>query len=149
MSPHKNQPQNKVKTMAPFPSNFCRVGGTPVNQIYGPRGGLGPSPPRLPKAAQSLPNVSSPARHGPRTLRLARRPRLLAKLCRSLYLKESSSSREGTVIAIRNPGNARRRYRSRNLSRAVQNSEATVNVYQANFIQFKLRVLHFHWLKRS
>lgn len=120
--------------MAPFPSNFCRVGGTPVNQIYCPRGRLGPSPPRLPKAAQSLPNASSPARHRPRTLRLARRPRLLAKLCRSLYLKESSSSSDGTVIAIRNPGNPRALYRYRNLSKAVQNSEATANVYQATFI---------------
>lgn len=30
--------------------------------------------------------------------------RLLAKICRSLYLKESSSSRERTVITICNPG---------------------------------------------
>lgn len=80
--------------------------------------------------------------HQPRTLRLARRPRLLAKFCRSLYLKESSSSREGTVIAFCKPGDHADNRRS------VQISGATINVDLAEFYrQFKSRVLHFHWLK--
>lgn len=49
--------------MAPFPS--CRVGGTVVNQIYWPRGGLGPFPPRLPKAARPYPSRHRPEPSAP------------------------------------------------------------------------------------
>ena len=105
LNPCKSQPQQRWKLWHPL--GFARLLG-PLGDLppQGRDSRLSPRNSRLvpSHSVSKKPHIPTP-RHRPRTLRLARRPRLLAKFCRSQYLKEFSSSREGTIMANCNPGN--------------------------------------------